>query len=86
MSGRAHNARMTEIAGAEAVERGGVESHCLVVEVARARGIGRSAIADRRAIAVAGALEVAADLLLRLLAATLGTQLQPLRHQPVVAL
>src|SRR5262249_48834707 len=48
-------------------------------------GVRGAAVADGGAVAVAGAFEVAADLLLLLLAAAGGAQLEPLRHQAVVA-
>ena len=75
-----------QVAGAEAGERGLVQPHRLVVVVAGARGVAGAAVAQGGGVTGAGALEVAADLLLRLLAAPLGPQLQPLRHQAVVAL
>ena len=74
-----------EVALAEAVERRVVQAHRLVVEVARARRVGGAAVAQRRAVAVAGALEVAPDLFLLLFAAAGRAQLEPLRDQLVVA-
>ena len=74
-----------DIVGAEAAERGDVEADRLVVEVASTRGIGGAAIAHRGAFGLAGALEVAADLLLLLLAAPSRSELEPLRHEAVIA-
>ena len=74
-----------EIAVAEAAERGGVEAHRLVVEVASARAIASATVAEGSPGPVARALEVAADLFLLLFAATARVQLEPLRDEAVIA-
>src|SRR5262249_29449343 len=78
----AHARREVALAGAGEGAR--VQADGAVVEIVGARGVGGAPVAGGGRVGLAGELEVARDLLERLLGAPLGAELEPLRQREVV--